>query len=76
MGSGFLIDGKGYLVTNAHVISKMKNIYVENTKGQYYTADVVYTDNTVDLAILKITDTSFKSLGNLPYSIKKANSDF
>lgn len=75
MGSGFLIDGKGYLVTNAHVISKMKNIFVENTKGQYYNAITVYTDNTVDLAILKITDTAYKTVANLPYSIKKANSD-
>ncbi len=75
MGSGFLIDGKGYLVTNAHVISKMKNIYVENTKGQYYNAIAVYTDNSVDLAILKITDTAYKAVANLPYSIKKANSD-
>ncbi len=73
--TGFLIDGKGYLVTNAHVINRMKNIYVENKKGNYYKAEAVYTDNTVDLAILKITDTSFKSISNLPYSIKKGNSD-
>jgi serine protease Do len=74
-GTGFLIDGKGYLVTNAHVISKMKNIYVENSKGQYFTASSVYTDNTVDLAILKINDTAFKAITNLPYSIKRNNSD-
>ena len=74
-GTGFLIDGKGYLVTNAHVISKMKNIYVENTKGQYFNAAAVYTDNTVDLAILKISDTAFKIIGSLPYSIKKTNSE-
>jgi S1-C subfamily serine protease len=74
-GTGFLIDGKGYLVTNAHVINKMKNIYIENTKGQFFTASSVYTDNSVDLAILKINDTSFKAVTNLPYSIKKANSD-
>ncbi|MBC7626849.1 S1C family serine protease [Ferruginibacter sp.] len=74
-GTGFLIDGKGYLVTNAHVINKMKNIYIENTKGQYYNAVSVLTDNTVDLAILKINDTSFKAVTNLPYSIKKNNSD-
>lgn len=73
--TGFLIDGKGYLVTNAHVISKMKNIYVENKKGEYFTAQTVYTDNTSDLAILKITDTSFKAVTNLPYSVKRANSD-
>lgn len=73
--TGFLIDGKGYLVTNAHVISKMKNIYIENKKGDFYRAEAVYTDKDVDLAILKITDTSFKSVSNLPYSIKKINSN-
>lgn len=73
--TGFLIDGKGYLVTNSHVISRMKNIYVENKKGNYYKAEAVYTDNIVDLAILKITDTSFKSIAHIPYSIKKGNAD-
>ncbi|MFT3681272.1 MAG: serine protease [Ferruginibacter sp.] len=74
-GTGFLLDGKGYLVTNAHVISKMKSIYVENNKGEYFAATALYTDNTVDLAILKITDTSYKTISNLPYSIRRANSD-
>ena len=74
-GTGFLIDGKGYLVTNAHVISKMKNIYVENNKGEYFSASSIYTDNNVDLAILKINDTAYKTITNLPYSIKRANSD-
>lgn len=73
--TGFLIDGKGYLVTNAHVISRMKNIYIENKKGEFYRAEALYTDNTVDLAILKITDTAFKSVNNLPYSIKKGNAE-
>ena len=74
-GTGFLIDGKGYLVTNAHVIEKMKNVYVENIKGQYFVAESIYTDNTIDLAILKITDTAYKVVNNLPYSIKKGNSE-
>ena len=72
--TGFLIDGKGYLVTNAHVISMMKNIYIENKKGDFYIAEALYTDKEVDLAILKITDTAFKAVSNLPYSIKKGNS--
>jgi serine protease Do len=74
-GTGFLIDGKGYLITNAHVISKMKNIYVENNKGYYFSASAIYTDNSVDLAVLKITDTAYKTVANLPYSVKRANSD-
>lgn len=73
--TGFLIDGKGYLVTNAHVISRMKNIYIENGKGDFYRAEALYTDKEVDLAILKITDTAFKAVTNLPYSIKKGNSE-
>ena len=74
-GTGFLIDGKGYLVTNAHVINKLKNIYVENGKGYAFSAVVLFTDKDVDLAILKITDTAYKTITNLPYSVKRANSD-
>jgi serine protease Do len=74
-GTGFLIDGKGYLVTNAHVINRMKNIYVENNKGEYFKATALFTDNNTDLAILKINDTAYKALAVLPYTIKKANAD-
>ncbi|HMK02749.1 MAG TPA: trypsin-like peptidase domain-containing protein [Ferruginibacter sp.] len=73
--TGFLIDGKGFIVTNAHVVNRMKTIYVQNNKGEYFTAISVYNDRNADLAILKINDTAFKSMGHLPYSIKKTNSD-
>lgn len=74
-GTGFLIDGKGYLVTNVHVISKMQNIFVKNYKGEYFSATAVFTDNASDLAIIKITDTAYRAIVNLPYSVKRANSD-
>jgi serine protease Do len=73
--TGFLLDGKGYILTNAHVANKMKTIYVENSKGQYFTATAIYTDKNTDLAILKIVDSSFKTVLNLPYSFKKTNAD-
>ena len=73
--TGFLIDGNGYLVTNAHVISRMKNIYIENKKGEFYRAEALLTDKEADLALIKITDTAFKAVANLPYSIKKTNSN-
>jgi len=73
--TGFLVDGSGYIVTNAHVVKRMKTIYVESNKGKYYTAIPMYVDNNADLAILKINDTSFKAISNLPYSIRKTNSD-
>ena len=73
--TGFLIDGKGFIVTNAHVVNRLKTIYVENNKGEYFTAQAVYTDQNTDLAILKITDTAYKTMYNLPYSINKSNSN-
>lgn len=73
--TGFLIDGKGYLVTNAHVVNRLKTVYVENNKGEYYMAVPVYSDNNSDLAILKITDSAFRSISYLPYSIRKTNLD-
>ncbi len=73
--TGFLIDGKGFIVTNAHVVNRLKTIYVENNKGDYFTAQSIYTDQNSDLAILKITDTAYKAIANLPYSISKTNSN-
>ncbi len=73
--TGFLIDGKGFIVTNAHVVNRLKTIYVENNKGEYFTAKAIYTDQNTDLAILKITDTAYKTMYNLPYSINKTNSN-
>ena len=73
--TGFLIDGKGFIVTNAHVVNRLKTIYVENSKGEYFTAQAIYTDQNTDLAILKINDTAYKTIYNLPYSINKTNSN-
>ena len=73
--TGFLIDGSGYLVTNAHVVNKMKTIYVENNKGEYYRAVSVFTDPASDLAIVKINDSAFSTITSLPYSIKKNNAE-
>ena len=53
----------------------MKTIYVGNSKGEIFTARSIYTDNNTDLAILRINDTAYKTVYNLPYSINKNNSN-
>ena len=73
-GSAFLIDTKGFLVTNAHVLKDAEAIVVINQKKEY-SAKVIYADQDKDLAILKIDDKDFKSYSKLPYGIKKGNSD-
>jgi serine protease Do len=69
-GTGFIIDTKGYLVTNAHVVAKATNIAVANKRGDYV-AKVVYMDTKKDLAILKIDDESFKPYASIPYAISR-----
>ena len=74
-GTGFIIDGKGYLVTNAHVVANAKNIAVQSSKGTEYIALVVYVDAQRDIAILKIGDTSFIPLAPIPYAVSKSEAD-
>jgi len=73
-GSAFLIDGKGYLVTNAHVL-KGSGAVVVNSKGKEFNARIINIDNASDIAILKIQDDDYKAVSSLPYSIKKTDVD-
>jgi S1-C subfamily serine protease len=73
-GSGFLIDPKGYIITNAHVL-KGSGAIVVNNKGKEFNADIVHIDQEKDLAILKVTDKEFIQRKSLPYGIRKTASD-
>ncbi|MGD9568123.1 MAG: S1C family serine protease [Sedimentibacter sp.] len=59
MGSGFIIDPNGYIVTNAHVIGdgKYDNITVSLIDGSTEVGEVLWYDTTLDLAIVKINKT-------------------
>ena len=74
-GTGFMIDSKGYLVSNAHVVRNAKTVVVQNKKGENFNARVVFTDFAKDLVILKIEDDSFKTLTPVPYGISRSSSD-
>jgi S1-C subfamily serine protease len=70
--TAFLLDGNGFLITNAHVVDNARNIIVENKKGEEFFAKAIYADKITDLAILKILDTSFKKIPDLPYTFPKS----
>ncbi len=77
-GSGFAISSNGYVVTNFHVIDGAKSIKIRGVNGDFektYKAEVAITDKNNDLAILKISNFTFSSLGNVPFNITKASSD-
>lgn len=53
-GSGFFISEDGYIVTNHHVIDDAQDIDVETYNGKKYKATLVGSDESADLAVLKI----------------------
>lgn len=55
LGSGVIVDRKGYILTNNHVVDGATKIQVQlNGQSTKYTAKVVGTDEETDLAVLKI----------------------
>ncbi|MBY0245566.1 MAG: serine protease [Sphingobacteriaceae bacterium] len=70
-GTGFSLSSNGYILTSYHVVENADSVYVQNNKGNSYKVKVVYTDPEHDLAVLKISDSSFENLKSLPYSINQ-----
>src|SRR4030095_9345473 len=67
LGSGFIIDASGYVVTNNHVVDGAKDIEVTLTKGTVSPARVIGTDAKTALALLKVETKKplpFVSFGN------------
>ncbi len=76
-GTGFALNN-GYVVTNYHVIENAKSISIKGIKGDFtskYNATVIATDKYNDLALLQISDNSFKGFGSIPYNVKTSVSD-
>ena len=53
-GSGFIYDAEGHIVTNQHVVDGASSISVRLWNGKTYTATVVGTDSSTDLAVLDV----------------------
>ena len=69
LGSGFIIDTKGYIVTNHHVIDDADEIIVKLSDGQQLDAKIIGIDKMTDIALIKI-----ESPIPLPF-VKMGNSD-
>jgi S1-C subfamily serine protease len=53
-GSGFVYDTEGHIVTNYHVVADTESVSVALAAGGVYTATIVGTDSSNDLAVLRI----------------------
>ena len=62
LGTGMIVSENGYILTNEHVSGeKYSSCYVTLPSGKSYTANVLWSDSNIDLAIIKI------NAKNLPY---------
>jgi serine protease Do len=67
LGSGFLVDGKGHVVTNAHVVEGANQVKVKLADEREFAAKVIGRDQRLDLAVLELSDakdTQGASLGS------------
>ena len=66
VGSGVIVSGDGYILTNNHVIDGADEVKVDLTDGRTLSAKVVGTDKPSDLALLKVNDSNLHplALGN------------
>ena len=54
LGSGFIIDKDGYILTNNHVVEKTEEIKVKLANGKEYDAKIIGRDSKTDLALIRI----------------------
>lgn len=68
-GSGFVVSSEGYIITNAHVIRGAEKVTVTFSDQQEADAEVVGSDFTLDIAVLKV-----KKSGLIPLAIGDSDS--
>jgi serine protease Do len=74
LGSGFIIDPAGYIITNQHVVERAADLKIQVTTndGKTYNAHYIAGDDKTDLAFIKIdakTDFPFVSLDDISQNI-------
>ncbi len=62
LGSGFVYDNRGHIMTNNHVVENSEKIEVTFHDGVRVKATVVGTDKRSDVAVIKVDNTSYPPL--------------
>ena len=61
-GSGFIISSDGFIITNHHVVNKARELYVTLDDGTILRAELKGSDESTDIAVVKVDGRSFKAL--------------
>ena len=59
LGSGFVYDRQGHIISNSHVVNGVKTVDVTFVNGNTYTANVIGNDPSSDVAVLQIMDNNY-----------------
>jgi serine protease Do len=70
LGSGFIIDNEGLILTNNHVVEKADEIKIKTDSGKEYDATVVGRDPKTDIALIRVTPDA-----DFPKPVKLGDSD-
>lgn len=62
VGSGFIISGDGFVLTNAHVVDGADDVYVTLTDKREYKAKIIGVDKRTDVAVVKIEGSNLPRL--------------
>jgi len=54
VGSGFVFDKKGHIITNAHVVKNAAKVAVTFLDGRSYNAEIIGTDEFTDIAVIRV----------------------
>ncbi len=73
--SAFALNNKGYILTSFHAVRSADSIYLRNSNMEPVAAEVVYTDPSIDLAILKLKSDSVINTWRIPYNVRSVAPD-
>ncbi|MDT9547194.1 MAG: DegQ family serine endoprotease [Chlorobium phaeovibrioides] len=62
MGSGVIVTGEGYILTNNHVIEGADTVSIRTFDNRKLTAEIIGTDPKTDLAVIKVTGANLKPI--------------
>lgn len=69
-GSAFALNNKGYIVTSFHMVKSADSVFIRNAVTERVHAKLIYSDQNIDLAILKIDKAELAKNWQVPYGLK------
>ena len=74
-GSAFAINNKGYIITSYHMVKSADSIFIQNENTERTHTRLIYTDESLDLAVLKVDNNELVKNWQVPFSLKNKMSD-